>query len=202
VPGAPPSEGGPTPTPTVPSGSSGSSESQQALERQTALANSRERAARPAQATASAAAPAPAPVASARAVSAAPLPAAGASPEAANSGEVSRALEGWRAAWSRRDVDAYLGFYAPGFVPSIDGDRNAWKEKRRAVLGRAVDIAVDVTDLSVAMPDANHATTTFKQTYRSASYRDVVTKTLQWVRVGDRWLILRESSVTPVSGGQ
>jgi len=194
VPGAaPPPEGGTTPAPAAPSGSSSSSEPQQALERQTALANARERAAQTA----------PAPLASApRAVSAAPLPAPGASPEAANNGEVSRALEGWRAAWSRRDVDAYLEFYAPGFVPATDGDRNAWKEKRRAVLGRAVDIAVEVSDLSVVMPDATHATTTFKQTYRSASYRDVVTKTLQWVRVGDRWLILRESSVTPASGIQ
>ena len=77
-----------------------------------------------------------------------------------------------------------------------------WKEKRKAVLGRAVDISVEVSELSVATPDATHATATFRQTYRSANYRDVVTKTLQWERVGDRWLIVRESSVTPVQGIQ
>lgn len=203
VPGATPvpPEGSttPTPAPAAPPGSSSSSQSQQTLERQTALANAREREARQAQATASPAAQAvPAP----RAASAMPAPPPSASSESANNDEINRALEGWRAAWSRRDVDAYLGFYAPGFVPSTDGDRNAWKEKRKAVLGRAVDIAVEVADVSVAMPDATHATTTFKQTYRSASYRDVVTKTLQWVRVGDRWLILRESSVTPAAGIQ
>ncbi|WP_348070445.1 TolC family outer membrane protein [Polaromonas sp.] len=203
-----PSEGGITPTPVpapapapaAPSGSSSSSESRQTLERQTALANARERESLQARATASSATQAvPAPrVAPAMSV---PAPSAS-SPEPVNNGEINRALEGWRAAWSRRDVDAYLGFYAPGFVPSTDGDRNAWKEKRKAVLGRAVDIAVEVADISVAMPDATHASTIFKQTYRSASYRDVVTKTLEWVRAGDRWLILRESSVTPVSGIQ
>lgn len=196
VPGATPlpPEGNTPPAPAAPSGRSSSSESQQTLERQTALANARERETRQAQATVSPAAQV--------APAAPPARAPSGSPEAANNDEINRALEGWRAAWSRRDVDAYLGFYAPGFVPSTDGDRNAWKEKRKAVLGRAVDIAVEVTDVSVAMPDATHATTTFKQTYRSASYRDIVTKTLQWVRVGDRWLILRESSATPVSGIQ
>ena len=69
-------------------------------------------------------------------------------------------------------------------------------------MGRAADISVDIADLTVSMPNATHATTVFKQTYRSASYRDIVTKTLHWVRVGDRWLITRESSATPVSGSQ
>ena len=150
-------------------------------------------AARPAMQPTPSVAPKPAPVA-------APAPAA--MPEAGSSSEISNALEGWRAAWSRRDVDAYLGFYAPGFVPSNEGGRDAWKEKRKAVLGRAVDISVEMSELSVATPDATHATATFRQTYRSANYRDVVTKTLQWERVGDRWLIVRESSVTPVQGLQ
>lgn len=191
------------PAPAVPPADSGSSELRRTLEKQTALANARERAAQQALAAAPAASPAMQPTPSAApkpAPVAAPAPAA--MPEAGSSSEVSSALEAWRAAWSKRDVDAYLGFYAPGFVPSNEGDRDAWKEKRKAVLRRAVNISVEVSELSVATPDATHATATFKQTYRSANYRDVVTKTLQWVRVGDRWLIVRESSVTPVQGIQ
>ena len=124
------------------------------------------------------------------------------SPEGAANSELRRALESWRAAWSKRNVDTHLDFYAPNFVPSTGGDGNAWKEKRKAIMGRAADISVDIADLTVSMPNATHATTVFKQTYRSASYRDIVTKTLHWVRVGDRWLITRESSATPVSGSQ
>lgn len=193
----------PLPAPAAPPAESGRSELRRTLEQQTALANARERAAQQASASAPAVRPAvqPTPTAAPKpAPAAAPVPAA--VPEAGGNSEISNALEGWRAAWSRRDVDAYLGFYAPGFVPSNDGDRDAWKEKRKAVLGRAVDISVEVSELSVATPDATHATATFRQTYRSASYRDVVTKTLQWVRVGDRWLIVRESSVTPMQGIQ
>ncbi|MDO8370736.1 MAG: TolC family outer membrane protein [Polaromonas sp.] len=193
----------PVPAPAAPPAGSGSSELRRTLEQQTALANARERAAQQALVSAPAARPAMQPtpsVAPKPAPVAAPAPAA--MPEAGSSSEISSALEGWRAAWSRRDVDAYLGFYAPGFVPSNEGGRDAWKEKRKAVLGRAVDISVEVSELSVATPDATHATATFRQTYRSANYRDVVTKTLQWERVGDRWLIVRESSVTPVQGIQ
>lgn len=200
APGAPPKPPAPATTPPA----SGSSELRRTLEQQTALANARERAAQQALASAPAARPALQPTPSAAAQKptpvAAPVPAA--VPEAGSSSEISNALEGWRAAWSKRDVEAYLGFYAPGFVPSNDGDRDAWKEKRRAVLARAVDISVEVSDLSVAMPDVTHATATFRQTYRSVNYRDVVTKILQWERVGDRWLIVRESSVTPVQGIQ
>ena len=138
-------------------------------------------------------------------LSAAPVPAAApaaSSPEVAGSKELQAALEGWSAAWSKREADTYVGFYAPGFVPSTGGDRETWKEKRKAVLASASDISVEVSDLTLVMPDAGRASTTFKQTYRSANYRDVVTKTLQWVRVGERWLILRETSVTPPAGIQ
>ena len=124
------------------------------------------------------------------------------SPDGANYAEVRQALQNWRTAWTQRNVDVYLQFYAPTFVPSTGGDREAWKEKRKTALTRASDITVEVADLTVTLNDATHATMVFKQTYRSASYRDVVTKTLQWVKLGDRWLIVRESSAAPVSAGQ
>ena len=157
-----------------------------ALENQTALLNARERAVQQANRQASVAVTKPAESVA----------------EAAAGEEVKTALEAWRAAWSKRDAEANMNFYAPGFVPSTGGDRDAWRERRKAVMNRAVDISVEITELTVAMPDAMHATTTFKQTYRSANYRDVVTKTLQWVRVGDRWLITHENSVTPLAGIQ
>ena len=187
----------PTPVPTPPPaaspkppaaapGAANRSELRLALESQTALLNARERAAQQMNRQASAAVAKPADSVA----------------EAAGGEEVKTALEAWRAAWSKRDAEANMNFYAPGFVPSIGGDRDAWRERRKAVMNRAVDISVEITELTVAMPDATRATTTFKQTYRSASYRDVVTKTLQWVRVGDRWLITHENSVTPLAGIQ
>ncbi len=132
-----------------------------------------------------------------------PVPAAPvSSPDEANYGEVRQALQNWRAAWVRRDVDAYLQFYSPNFVPPAGSDREAWKERRRTALSRASDITVEIADLTVTLNDATHATMVFRQTYRSANYRDIVTKTLQWMKLGDRWLIVRESSAAPLSAGQ
>ncbi|HYW58205.1 MAG TPA: TolC family protein [Polaromonas sp.] len=121
-------------------------------------------------------------------------------PDSVSAGELRQTLEAWRAAWAKRDIDGYFGFYAPTFVPSTGGDREAWKERRKRVMERATDVSVEVSDLTLTQPDRNRATTVFKQTYRSSNYRDVVTKTLEWMRVGDRWMITRESSVTPAQG--
>jgi adhesin transport system outer membrane protein len=186
------------------------------LVKQTALLNARERAVQevlsPGATAASGVTPGPAGLAVqplpgaaatpqlAPASAPAPAPAPASSPDTASTRELRQALEGWRTAWSKRDVDAYFGFYAPTFVPATGGDREAWKERRKRVMERAAEISVDVADVTVTQPDASSATMVFKQTYRSATYRDVVTKTLQWTRVGDRWLISRESSVTPVAG--
>lgn len=130
------------------------------------------------------------------------LAAPASSPDDANYSEVRQALQNWRAAWARRDVDAYLQFYSPDFVPPTGGDRELWKDKRKTALSRASDITVEIADLTVTLNDATHATMVFRQTYRSANYRDSVTKTLQWAKLGDRWLIVRESSATPLSAGQ
>ena len=40
--------------------------------------------------------------------------------------------------------------------------------------------------------DADNATTEFRQTFTSASYRDTVAKRMEWVREGDSWKIQRE----------
>jgi outer membrane protein, adhesin transport system len=201
------------------------------LQKQTALLNARERAmqevmtplppdtlgTRPAGAATSVAPAAPTstqvppPVPSGRATplvapappkAAPPPPAAPSSSNDVNYSELRQTLQNWRAAWIKRDVDTYLGFYAPNFVPSTGDGQEAWKEKRKAALNRAVDISLEIADLTVTLSDATNATMVFKQTYGAANYRDIVTKTLQWMKVGERWLIVRESSAAPLAAGQ
>jgi len=135
-----------------------------------------------------------------------PAPPAPATPASSsndvNYSELRQTLQNWRAAWIKRDVDTYLGFYAPNFVPSTGDGQEAWKEKRKAALSRAIDISLEIADLTVTLSDATNATMVFKQTYGAANYRDIVTKTLQWMKVGERWLIVRESSAAPLAAGQ
>ncbi len=128
-----------------------------------------------------------------------PAPAPASAPAASATAPVDEqslraALEAWRAAWTRRDVEAYLQSYAPTFAPAMGGTREQWAQKRRGIIGKSADVAVDLKDVTVALDGSGKATTAFTQTYRSARYQDKVRKTLEWQRVAGRWQIVREIS--------
>lgn len=105
---------------------------------------------------------------------------------------VQQALAGWAAAWSAKDFPRYRGFYAKSFTPEDAVPLQQWSSERAVRLGNPGTISVDVSNLMVATPSTNKATTEFKQTYASPNYSDVVNKRMDWVREGDRWKIQRE----------
>ena len=108
--------------------------------------------------------------------------------------EVGLALKAWAAAWKDRQINAYLGAYAPDFVPASGGGREAWAAKRKQILGRAGEISLDLANIKIEMRDTQHATTSFAQSYKAASFSDTVSKTIEWVRVNGKWLIARETT--------
>lgn len=107
---------------------------------------------------------------------------------------VKAALEAWRAAWARKDVAGYLQSYGPAFAPPQGLARDAWEKRRRSIIGGAADVSVDLSAVTVTLEGKDQAKTSFVQSYRSASYRDVVRKTLEWRRVDGRWVIVRETA--------
>jgi tetratricopeptide (TPR) repeat protein len=95
-------------------------------------------AAAPAPAPAVAAAPAvPAVVAAAPAAPApAAKPAAAAPASVGNEDEVRSAVQAWASAWSRKDMNAYLGAYGKEF--DAPGGRRTWEEERKKrILGKS-----------------------------------------------------------------
>jgi adhesin transport system outer membrane protein len=106
------------------------------------------------------------------------------------------ALKAWTAAWGRLDVPAYLDFYAPDFKPAGNLSRERWVEQRKAILGAAGQVDLTVADPRLEIKDDGRGITTFVQTYRSKTYRDVVTKTLEWQNLNGRWLIVKEVVVS------
>jgi adhesin transport system outer membrane protein len=125
-------------------------------------------------------------------------PAEQAQPEAAvpaaSENEVAQALKTWSTAWSSQDVQAYLDAYAPGFEPADGSKREAWAAKRKAIISRAQSVSLNIADIKLSVRDAQHATTSFRQTYSSSAYRDVALKTMEWEKQGTRWLIVRETA--------
>lgn len=104
--------------------------------------------------------------------------------------QVRQAVAGWARAWSRQDMDAYFAAYAPDY--NGGKSRNAWMEDRRVRITGKKSIEVNVTGISVVM-EGNAATAHFKQEYSAGDLQVTSGKRLRFVKVGDRWLIDKES---------
>lgn len=138
-----------------------------------------------------AAAPAPAPAASAPAA-AAPKPAA--EPPAADADaqrDVRAAVEAWAKAWSAKDMRNYIGAYAPNFVPAGGQSRANWESERQARIVPRSRINVQVEDLQITV-NGDRASAKFRQNYASDNLNSTNRKTLEMVKSGNRWLIVRE----------
>ncbi len=114
--------------------------------------------------------------------------------DAGAEGALGNALKAWSSAWAGRNVRAYLDSYAPAFAPADGRSRAAWAAARRNALTRVKDISLDLREVRIVLKDAGHASTVFKQAYRSEQHKDVVLKTLDWERIDGRWLIVRETA--------
>lgn len=121
--------------------------------------------------------------------------AAPASATAAASGaqsDVETAVHAWAKAWSAKNMSGYLGAYAANFTPPRGQSRKDWEADRKArILSRNM-INVGVSDLSVSV-SGNRASARFRQAYASDARSVSGNKTLDFVKNGNRWLIVRES---------
>ncbi|MBF0187185.1 MAG: tetratricopeptide repeat protein [Magnetococcales bacterium] len=108
--------------------------------------------------------------------------------------KVEEAVRAWASNWSKQNVDGYLSFYHREFKPARGGSRSAWAKKRRRLVSKPRSISVQLSSLSIELLGAASARAVFKQSYRSDSYRDRVTKTLTLRLTGQGWKILREES--------
>ena len=160
------------------------------------------RAPAPASAPAVAAAPAPAPAAArpaapavAAAPAAAPAPAPAAAPAAGADAEreVEAAVRAWASAWAAQDMSGYLSAYGKEFDPPGRMSRQAWEQERRARIVGKSKISVDISNLDVKV-DGNKATAKFRQAYRADALNINSMKTLEMVKSGNRWTIVREST--------
>jgi tetratricopeptide (TPR) repeat protein len=101
-------------------------------------------------------------------------------------------VEHWAAAWSRKDVGAYLAHYARDFQTPGGVSRANWEAERRQRIGKPGEIAVSVEDVRVTPEGADKATARFRQNYRSANLKTSSSKALLLVRQDGKWLIQQE----------
>ncbi|MBC7954866.1 MAG: tetratricopeptide repeat protein [Cytophagales bacterium] len=158
-------------------------------------------AAKPPTPVAVAAAPKPAPpVVAPPAAAPSPVPApkpvtpAPSSPVVTASGgapDVQAAATAWASAWSRKDMNAYLGAYTPDYAAGKT--RKAWEEERRArILGKR-SISVVLSDFDTKL-QGDKAVVQFRQSYTADALKVSSRKRLEMVNVSGRWLIQKEST--------
>lgn len=118
-----------------------------------------------------------------------------AQPPASNNAQadVETAVEAWAKAWSNRNMQGYLGSYAPNFTPPGGQSRGEWEADRKARIVPRSRINVDLSDINVSV-NGDRATAKFRQAYSSDNLSVISRKTLDLVKSGNRWLILREST--------
>jgi tetratricopeptide (TPR) repeat protein len=109
-------------------------------------------------------------------------------------GEVVAAVNGWAQAWSKKDANGYLSYYAKDFKTPGTESRAEWEKARRARITAPKSISVAIGSPKVTMSGANRATVTFRQTYRSDVLKSTNTKTLVMVKNEGRWQIEQERS--------
>lgn len=101
-------------------------------------------------------------------------------------------IKGWSNAWSAKDSDAYLSYYASGFNPPSGLSRKKWEQQRRVRLKKPRFIRVSIQSPNVKILSSNSALLSFKQNYQSDRFDDVTQKTLLLEKVNGSWQILKE----------
>jgi hypothetical protein len=146
-------------------------------------------------------APAPVPAPAPEAKPAAPAPVVEKAPEkpapktpaaAGGSDEVLQMVHAWAAAWSKKNVPAYLAFYAKDFKTPNGEDRGQWEHGRRTRILAPKSISVEAESPKVSITGDKEASVTFRQRYKSDTLTANGMKTLVLVKTEGGWRIQQE----------
>jgi tetratricopeptide (TPR) repeat protein len=121
---------------------------------------------------------------------AAPLPSSPKVPSGEAQAAVLAQLGKWQAAWSGKEVETYLSFYAKGFAP-VKLNRAAWEADRRVKLNKPGPIQVSIVEPRFEL-EGGVLKVTFNQQYTSSNFSDKTRKRMDWVQDGGEWRIQRE----------
>ncbi|BHH85270.1 L,D-transpeptidase Cds6 family protein [Desulforhopalus sp. 52FAK] len=109
------------------------------------------------------------------------------------------ALEAWKEAWEAQDINSYLAAYSDNFRPNKGLSRKSWTKKRTRSIEKPKSIKIKIDDPVVEMLTDGQLLITFKQSYTSNTYHDIVVKTLTMEKEESGWKITKEREVKVLS---
>ena len=107
---------------------------------------------------------------------------------------VTNTIKAWAQAWSDKDVEGYLSYYADNFKPAR-GTAARWRSERKLRLTKPRYIRVGLTEIKLVQLGDRAARVELVQTYESNTYQDVSRKRLDLVLSDGKWKITREISI-------
>jgi tetratricopeptide (TPR) repeat protein len=122
----------------------------------------------------------------------APAPAAKPVDTGGSNQEVESMIKAWASAWSSKDIKGYLGAYGKEFNPPGSQSRAAWEQERRTKITSKSKIDVKIENLAVSV-NGDKAVARFRQDYRAGALAVSSRKTLDLVKKGERWHIVKET---------
>jgi ketosteroid isomerase-like protein len=99
-------------------------------------------------------------------------------------------LEKWRNAWQTKDIKTYIDCYAPSFHNG-KLNKTGWKARKSYLNRKYSFIRVTIHDPDIRWTKSG-ANISFHQTYQSDKFQTSGKKTLQLVKQGNRWFIIKE----------
>lgn len=114
-------------------------------------------------------------------------------PDDSSTKAVQDAVLNWAKAWSAKDIASYLNAYAKEFSPSTKQTHSAWAEDRRKRIVGKSSISVKLENLTVTIND-KHAVVKFRQIYHAGKLSVSSRKTLELLKTGNHWLIIKETT--------
>lgn len=113
------------------------------------------------------------------------------------SGELTAFVDSWRKAWESRNVQKYMGYYAPEFVSADGMNYQAFKRHKEKVNRGKSFIRVAADDLMILLPpegEGRVAVARFHQRYQSSNFKTESNKILYMKKGQGGWHIIGESS--------
>lgn len=107
--------------------------------------------------------------------------------------EVLKLLDGWANAWSNKNTNSYLTYYASDFQTPKGESHKAWADERRLRIEGKGHISVKIDGPKVSI-EGNTATVRFRQIYNSDQLNADSRKTLVFSHQDGKWLITQERS--------
>ena len=107
--------------------------------------------------------------------------------------DVESAIRAWSKAWAARDVKSYLANYGKEFDPPGSMNRSAWEDERRQRISSKSNISIKLENMNISVA-GNKAVAKFRQIYKASGLAVSSNKTLDLVKIGDRWYIVRETA--------